>query len=81
MQREPVMASEMPLTLKWLSDRKGWIYCSERVALKLRTYGSMPSEYSLSANMGNQSIGKRRMEKITQELAGALSPERNGMID
>ncbi len=31
-------------------------------------------------NMGNQSIGKRRMEKITQELAGALSPEGNGKI-
>jgi hypothetical protein len=25
-------------------------------------------------NMGNQSIGKRRMEKISQELAGAWHP-------
>jgi len=75
------MASEMTLTLKWLSDRNEWFNFAERVALKLRTDGSMPSEYSYSAKMGNQSLGKRRMEKITQELAGALSPEGNGMID
>lgn len=30
--------------------------------------------------MGNHSIGKRRMEKITQEHAGALSPEGYGKI-
>ena len=31
-------------------------------------------------NMGNQSIGKRRMEKISQELAGALAPDGSGKI-
>jgi hypothetical protein len=31
-------------------------------------------------NMGNQSIGKRRMDKITQELAGALAPEGTGKV-
>jgi len=31
-------------------------------------------------NMGNQSIGKRRMEKITQELAGALDPGQPGKV-
>jgi len=31
-------------------------------------------------NMGNQSIGKRRMEKITQELAGALDPGQSGKV-
>ena len=31
-------------------------------------------------NMGKQSISKRRMEKISQELAGALAPEGGGHI-
>lgn len=31
-------------------------------------------------NMGNQSIGRRKMEKITQELAGALDPAEPGAV-
>lgn len=32
------------------------------------------------ANMGNQSIGRRKMDKITQELFGALDPSRPGRV-
>jgi hypothetical protein len=39
MKSESVLASEMTLTIIWLSE-------SEWVALKVRTYGSKPSEYS-----------------------------------
>jgi len=31
-------------------------------------------------NMGNQSIGRRRMEKILHELAGALAPDGSGKV-
>lgn len=31
-------------------------------------------------NMGNQGIGKRKMEKITQELAGAMDPAEPGVV-
>lgn len=31
-------------------------------------------------NMGNQTIGRRKMEKITQELAGALDPAEPGRV-
>ena len=31
-------------------------------------------------NQGNQTIGRRRMEKISQELAGALAPDGEGKI-
>ena len=45
MKSESVLASEMTLTIIWLSE-------SEWVALKVRTYGSKPSEYSPGRSPG-----------------------------